>query len=122
MDMVLPIDLVGLVATVMGISIVLIPVIGLTARFALKPVVDALAKVFDSRGLDETVGILERRMSLMEQQLEGMESSLRRMAEANEFHRELEAGGARDLDAVAASAAPPRHAVGGAHGPDERTS
>lgn len=93
MDMVLPIDLVGLVATIMGISIVLIPVIGLTARFALKPVVEALARVFDSRGRDETVGILERRMALMEQQMESLEGSLRRLTEASAFHRELESGG-----------------------------
>ena len=36
-----PIDLTALVATILGISIVLVPVIGLTARFALAPTVEA---------------------------------------------------------------------------------
>ena len=35
----LPIDLTEIVAIVLGISIVLVPVIGLTARFALGPAV-----------------------------------------------------------------------------------
>jgi len=87
----LPIDLVGLVATIMGISIVLIPVIGLTARFALKPTVEALSKFFEHKGLDDTVHILERRLALMEQQIEAMESSVNRLAEVQEFHRELDA-------------------------------
>ena len=39
---VLPIDLTAIVAVIMGISIVLVPVIGLTARFALKPLVQSM--------------------------------------------------------------------------------
>ena len=54
-----PIDLTEIIAVFMGISIVLIPVIGLTARFAIKPVVEALSRGLESRGQDETVRILE---------------------------------------------------------------
>jgi hypothetical protein len=90
---ILPIDIVSLVAVFMGISIILIPVIGLTARFALKPTVDALTRFFDHRSLDESVHILERRMALMEQQIEAMESSVRQLAEVSEFHQALEEGG-----------------------------
>ena len=89
---ILPIDLTALVAAVMGISIVLVPVIGLTARFALKPMVEAFAKFGHSRELDESVNILERRMALMEQQLESIDGSVRRLAEVSEFHRALEKG------------------------------
>lgn len=87
-----PIDIVEVLAVVMGISIVLVPVIGLTARFALKPTVEALSRFFEHKGLDETVHILERRMALMEQQIESMDSSLRRLAEVSEFHHALEEG------------------------------
>lgn len=87
-----PVDLVGLVATIMGISIVLIPVIGVTARFALKPTVEALSKLFEHKGLDETVGIMDRRMALMEQQIESMEHSVRRLTEVAEFHQQLRSG------------------------------
>ena len=87
-----PIDLTSLLAVFMGISIVLVPVIGLTARFALKPAVEALSHLFDKKGLDESVALLERRMALMETQMESLDSSLKRLAEVGEFHRALSAG------------------------------
>lgn len=87
-----PIDLTSLVATIMGISVVLVPVIGITARFALKPTVEALSRFLHTKELDESVNILERRMSLMENQLESMEGSLRRIAEVTEFHHALDKG------------------------------
>jgi hypothetical protein len=86
-----PTDLVPLVAVVMGISVILIPVIGFTARYVLRPFQDALAQYVQGRGNDDSVRILERRMALMEQQLEGMESTLNRIADAADFHRELHA-------------------------------
>ena len=61
---ILPIDLTALLAVFMGISIVLIPVLGITARFALKPTVEALSRFFDKKGSDEAVSILKRRMAL----------------------------------------------------------
>lgn len=89
---VLPINLTSLAAVIMGISVVLIPVIGVTARFALKPLVEALGRGFEHKGLDETVQILERRMALMEQQMESMDGSVRRLADAAEFDRALGSG------------------------------
>ena len=86
---VLPVDIVTLVAVVLGISTVLVPVIGLTARFALKPVVEALARVFESRSVDETVRILERRVELQEQQIESLQTSLEKLSEKQEFDRQL---------------------------------
>ena len=90
---VLPIDLEAIIAIVMGVSIVLIPVAGITARFALKPTVEAFAKLFEHKGLEDTVAILERRMSLLETQMESMDTSLNRIAEAVEFDYELRRGG-----------------------------
>ena len=84
-----PSDLVPLVAVVMGISVILVPVIGYTARYVLRPFQDALAQYVQGRGGDDSVRILERRMALMEQQLEGMETTLNRIADAADFHREL---------------------------------
>lgn len=88
---VMPIDLEAIIAIVMGISIVLIPVAGLTARFALKPTVEALARLFEHRGLEETVDILERRMGFLETRMESMDTSLQRLADAVEFDSELRA-------------------------------
>jgi hypothetical protein len=86
-----PVDLVALIGTILGISIVLVPVIGLTARFAFKPVVEALARVFESRSVDETVRILERRVELQEQQLEALQASVDKLSEAQDFDRQLAA-------------------------------
>lgn len=89
---IVPIDIVEVIAVIMALSIVLVPVIGLTARFALKPTVEALSRFFEHKGLGDSVHILERRMALMEQQIESMEGSMRRLTEIREFHRELESG------------------------------
>lgn len=86
---VLPIDITAVIATVMGISLVLIPVIGLTARFALKPTVEALSRFFEGRGRDETTRLLERRIALLEQQVDVLESGLRRVEETADFDQRL---------------------------------
>jgi hypothetical protein len=108
----LPVDLTAIVAVVMGISVILVPVIGLTARFALKPLVESLGHFFQSRNVEESVRILERRMSLLEQHLETMETTLMRLSEAAEFHRDLRSGGAGHIGpggspALPGAAAPP---------------
>lgn len=87
-----PVDLTEIVAIIMGISIVLVPIMGLTARFALKPTVETLSRFFESKSTDETVRILERRVSLMEQQLESMESTVEHLREVGAFQAELESG------------------------------
>jgi hypothetical protein len=90
---VLPIDLTSVIAVIMGTSIILIPIIGLTARFALKPTVEALSRVFEGRGRDEAVQILERRVALLEQQVEVMETSVGRLEETSTFDAQLRSGG-----------------------------
>ena len=89
---ILPINVEGIIAIVMGISIVLIPVAGLTLRFAIKPSVEALARAFEHKGLEDTVSILERRMGFLESQMESMEHTVNRLAEAVEFQNELQSG------------------------------
>jgi hypothetical protein len=88
---ILPIDLTALLSVFMGVSIVLIPVIGLTARFALKPTVEALSRFFEKKGSDEAISILERRMALIEQQVESIDTNVQRLVETTEFDRNLEA-------------------------------
>ena len=99
---IMPIDLTAIISVVMGISVVLIPVIGLTARFALKPVVEALARVFESRGMNESVQIMERRIALMEAQMEDLANSMQRLEEAASFDARLRAGSESSLDRLPA--------------------
>jgi hypothetical protein len=86
---IMPIDVTALISVILGISIVLVPVIGLTARFALKPTVEALSHFFEHKGLQDTVDLLERRMALLEQQMEGLEGGVKRIEEAAAFHEAL---------------------------------
>lgn len=87
---VLPIDLTAIIAVIMGMLVVLIPVAGLTARFALKPVVEAIAHMRSHQGERQELAILERRMALMEQQLQLVEGSVERLGEERDFQRQLE--------------------------------
>jgi hypothetical protein len=87
-----PINLTAAIAVIMGISVVLIPIIGLTARFALKPTVEALSRVFETRGVDEGMQILERRLALVETQMETLETSMHQLQEATSFDTQLRAG------------------------------
>jgi hypothetical protein len=89
---VLPIDIVSVIGVIGGLSIVLIPIIGLTARFALKPTVEALSRVFEGKSRDDSVQLLEKRIALIEQQMDVMETTMHRLAEVSEFHAELDAG------------------------------
>ena len=88
----LPIDFVALVAVIMGISVVLIPVAGLTARYALKPIVDALGRYVEGKGTEESVQIVERRITLLEQQLDELHGSVKHLVEVSEFEARLRSG------------------------------
>lgn len=87
-----PVNLIGLVSAILGISVVLIPVLGLTARYALKPTVEALARMFETRGADESLRILERRMELQEHEIAALHSTLRGLTEGRDFDRQLGSG------------------------------
>lgn len=83
--------LIPLVAVVLGCLIILIPVAGLTARFALKPMMEALAHYRSTQGEGQRTELLERRLALLEEQMHSQERTLGRLAEDAEFHRQLEA-------------------------------
>jgi hypothetical protein len=82
-------------AIFLGLMVVLIPITGLTLRFALKPMMEALGKYREVQGDKQLQVLLERRVSLMEEQMHSMDRSLRELAEESEFRRELESGRTR---------------------------
>lgn len=87
----MPVDWVSLAAVVMGTLIVLIPVAGITLRFALKPVTEAVLAFKASQGRERQIDILEKRVTYLEQQNENLESEMRRIGRVVEFHEKLEA-------------------------------
>jgi hypothetical protein len=96
MPPVLPVDVVGLTAVILGCLMLLIPIAGLTARFAIKPIAEALSRARDSSVDREAFRLLERRMALMEQEVHGLteiRGELVRVLEELEFQRQLTQGG-----------------------------
>lgn len=89
---VLPIDVTSMVGVVMGLLVVLIPVAGVTARFALKPIAEAVARMREAQGTNRELQMVERRLALMEQQLSHLETDVRKIEDLREFDRQLEGG------------------------------
>jgi hypothetical protein len=79
-------------AIFLGMMVILIPITGLTARFALKPLMEALRSYRELQGDNQAQQLLERRLALMEEQMHSMDRSMRELLEESEFRRDLESG------------------------------
>lgn len=86
--------LIPLVLGTLGILTVLIPIAGLTARFALKPIVEAIARMREVQAGSSAreLSVLEQRVSLLEQQFQALDSQVERIAEVKDFERQLTSG------------------------------
>jgi hypothetical protein len=81
--------LVPILAILVTGAAVLIPIVGITARFALKPVVEAFARLKESQGAGERQALMEQRIALLEEQLHAMERDQARLLEEADFRRQL---------------------------------
>ncbi len=81
-----------LMITSAAILAVLIPVAGLTLRFAVKPFLRELADLRASRRGELLESHSGERLARMERQLEDLETSVRRLVEVSEFDRQLKSG------------------------------
>jgi hypothetical protein len=86
--------LIPILGILMGGLMFLIPIAGLTARFAIKPIMEALAKGRESGlgGTNRELAVLEQRVALLEQQYQALEGSVDRLGEVKEFDRMLSSG------------------------------
>ena len=82
-------DLVPIVAIVMGMLTILIPITGFTARFALKPIAEAVARMKESQGAGQHVALLEQRIALLEQQQSNTEAEMQKLLEVQSFQEKL---------------------------------
>ena len=69
--------------------VVLVPVLGLTLRFAIKPFFDTWAEIQRSRLDDDHSGILARQVSLLELELQEVQRTLQSVADSQDFQRRL---------------------------------
>jgi hypothetical protein len=84
--------LVPITAILVGGAIVLLPLAALTARFALKPLVEAFARARGGEQAVERLALVEQRLALVEEQLHGLERDNARLLEEADFRRQLERG------------------------------
>lgn len=85
-------DWVAMAAVTGGILIVLIPIAGLTARFALKPLIESISGVMRARQGGGEVAGLERHIAALEQELSSLRGELRHGLDSAAFDRRLAAG------------------------------
>lgn len=86
-----PVDWTGILAIVFSGLIVLVPVAGITARFALRPIIQSLREM-KSLAEPGATDSLERRIAALESQLANLDESVERLAQAQEFDRQLGRG------------------------------
>jgi len=87
----IPIDLTAVLGVVMGSLVVLIPITGVTLRFALKPIAEAVARMREAQSSDQATALLQQRVAFLEQQLGALETDVRQIEDVDSFRRELEA-------------------------------
>lgn len=74
--------------------VVLVPVAGLTLRFALKPMVDSIARLLEARNGSaarslEAIDLVDKRLALLEQELQLLRGEVQQLDERNEFYEKL---------------------------------
>ncbi len=95
MPPVLPVSISEIIFVFFAGLAVLVPIVGLTARFALRPVVEAIVRMKEAGNSRESLAMLERRMALVEQEMqsvEGLRVEVARLADAQQFQLKLVGG------------------------------
>jgi len=81
-------DIVPILAISGGLLVVLIPIAGLTARFALKPLIESITDAMRVRQGGDVQG-MERRLARLEQELATVRGELQQVADGAAFDRRL---------------------------------
>jgi len=77
-----------LIIIISGLA-VLIPVAGLTLRFALKPMVDSIARLMEVKNGASSVDLVDKRVQLLEQELHGLRGEMQLLTDRTDFYERL---------------------------------
>jgi hypothetical protein len=69
--------------------IVVVPIFGITARLAFKPMVDAIIRLRESFAGGSDGGLVERRVLELEDEVRQLRQTVLELKESRTFHREL---------------------------------
>jgi hypothetical protein len=90
-------EMIGLVGAFFGGLIVLAPVVALSVRFGLKPLVEAKHRLSQGASADLAQ---DRRLALLEAEMQNIQASLQQLAEADDFRRQLATPAGRPVASV----------------------
>ena len=82
--------LTGVLAVLLAGLAVLIPILGFTLRFALRPLVEAWIELRKDGALGAETDLLRRQVVLLESKLQQVQHSVQSLTDAQEFQRRLE--------------------------------
>jgi hypothetical protein len=85
--------LTGVLAVLLGGLVVIIPIAGLTVRFAFRPVIQSWLELKERQLTNPSSDLLQQRVSLLEAELQQVQHQLRAVTEADEFRRLMEESG-----------------------------
>lgn len=69
--------------------VVCVPVLGITARIALKPIVDAIVRLRESAGAGQLSGAVAGRVMELEEEVRQLRGTVGRLEETVEFQQKL---------------------------------
>jgi hypothetical protein len=81
--------LTGTLAVLLGGIIVLVPLLALTIRYALRPVLETWSEVRQNQIPERHSELLERRLALLESEVQHISQRCESLVEAQEFQRQL---------------------------------
>ena len=79
----------GILAILLTGIIILVPVFGLTLRFALRPAIEAWTKLRSENAAPEHTQLLSRQIALLESELQQVQKTLEHLVEIQEFQHQL---------------------------------
>jgi hypothetical protein len=81
--------LIVMTAIIIGGATILLPVLALTARYVLRPMMESWAIIRQSPAADEMQRLTERRIAILESQVHALERDNARLQEETDFHLKL---------------------------------
>jgi len=81
--------LIAMTAILIGGATVMLPVLAITARYVLKPIVESWATVRGAPVAEDRLAMAERRIAMLEEQVQTLERDNSRLLDEADFHMKL---------------------------------
>lgn len=82
--------LTGVLAVLLGGLVLIIPIAGLTVRFAFRPIIQSWLEIKERQLASPSGDLLQQRVSLLEAEVQQLQHQLQAVSEADEFRRLME--------------------------------